>query len=109
MRYTIEELEKKMHALLIHKEQIQEICKRRYTQTFDVVYNISSELREWSPYLEERLKDRAVVGKRTYLDKTKTSYQQEENFNSLIKFIEEIYNEAFKIIVGELKLLGARF
>ena len=103
--YTIREIEEKMHTMVTRKDIMQELCRRRDKDTFDIVYGASEDLREWDSSLERRLKERAVEGKRTYLDRTKSSYAQAENFDSLSRFIEDIYCQAFKIMMDKIKRL----
>ena len=108
MGYTIKEIEEKMHTMLTHKELMQELCRRRDKDTFDIVYGVSENLREWDSSLERRLKERAIEGKRTYLDKTKTSYQQAENFDSMLRFLEDIYSKAFMKMMDHINRLEKR-
>ena len=54
MYYTVEEIEVKMHSMAIHRDQMQELCRLRHKDTFDVIYNVSKELGEWAPNLEQR-------------------------------------------------------
>lgn len=53
MYYTVEGIEVKMHSMAIHRDQMQELCRLRHKDTFDVIYNVSKELGEWAPNLEQ--------------------------------------------------------
>lgn len=101
----VKEIEAQMHEMAIRKEQMQELCKRKDRDVFDIVYNVSGNLKNVDPTLEERLKERAIEGKKTYLDKTKTPQQQEENFSGLMVEIGRLYNRAFALMLENIKAI----
>ena len=101
----IKEIETQMEQMAIRKEQMKELCRRKDKDVFDVVYNVSDELKDVDPSLDERLKEKAVDGKRTDLDPTKTPLQKEENYTNLMLEIERLYSRAFALMLENIKSL----
>lgn len=102
MAYTVNELKEKLRMVVIRKEQIQELCKRKDKDVFDITYNVTAAyIKEWSPRLCQELQ--AICARRKQLDRNSsaTEWEHNANYSDLSKEVEKYFQQVVEMIIDK--------
>ena len=100
--YTKDEIEQ----ITIHKLQMQELCRRRDKDVFDVIYNVCEELADIDGnFFVASLQSVAIEGKRLDVNPNVPEYSKNTNFDDVSRSVGKYYDMAIDMIVKEGKVL----